>query len=483
MYREPNTNAFQSRETAENRAVSTLFARSLPHNVLLVPLRWLVKGNVAKLMSDIAIRADNLAKLYRIGSSPQAKYATLRDRIATALSAPLKRFTALARAGRDEEFEHIWALKDVSFEVRCGEVVGIIGYNGAGKSTLLKILSRITEPTRGLATIHGRVGSLLEVGTGFHPELTGRENVYLNGAILGMRKTEIERKFDEIVMFAEIEKFIDTPVKFYSSGMYVRLAFAVAAHLEPDILVIDEVLAVGDARFQKKCLNKMQDVGAQGRTVLFVSHNMSTITRLCERTILLGDGHVMDDGPSYRVVSTYLSAGRGVTAQREWPEPETAPGGEVARLRAVRVRLQNGEVSEGVDIREPVAIETEYEVLQPGCELLLHHHFVNEEGLRLFTALDLDPQWRKKPRPSGYYVSTAWVPGNLLSEGTLYVHPCMNIIGKMGVEAEQFSVSEAVAFQVIDSLDGDSARGDWVGRLGGVVRPMLKWETQFKPAQ
>ena len=215
----------------------------------------------------------------------------------------------------------IWALKDVSFDINRGEVVGIIGRNGAGKSTLLKILSEITEPTEGRVEIHGRVGSLLEVGTGFHPELTGRENVYLNGAILGMKRAEIERKFDEIVAFAEVEKFIDTPVKHYSSGMYLRLAFAVAAHLEPEILIVDEVLAVGDAAFQKKCLGKMAGVAKEGRTVLFVSHNMPAITRLCERAILLDEGRLLQDGVSHQVVKAYLNAGLGTTAMREWPDP------------------------------------------------------------------------------------------------------------------------------------------------------------------
>src|SRR6266849_2881953 len=296
-------------------------------------------------MSDIAVKCEHLSKRYRIGE--QERYKALRDVIADGLYAPIKwartaldgrRMTVDGNgAGPRSSFlghpssvagrsDHIWALDDVSFEVKRGEVVGIIGRNGAGKSTLLKILSRITKPTKGQAEIHGRVGSLLEVGTGFHPELTGRENIYLNGAILGMHKGEIERKFDEIVAFAEVERFIDTPVKHYSSGMQTRLGFAVAAHLEPEILIVDEVLAVGDARFQKKCLNKMQDVGQQGRTVLFVSHNMSAITRLCERAILVEEGRILHDGPSSEVVAAYLASGLGTTAAREWPDSANAPG-------------------------------------------------------------------------------------------------------------------------------------------------------------
>src|SRR5690348_9588702 len=256
------------------------------------------------------IAVEGLSKRYRIGG--RQVHNSLRDAVAALVRSPFK---SLRSNGSGNT---IWALDDVTFEVAPGEVVGIIGRNGAGKSTLLKILSQITRPTKGRIALNGRVGSLLEVGTGFHPELTGRENMYLNGAILGMSRTEISRKFDEIVAFAEIEKFIDTPVKFYSSGMYVRLAFAVAAHLEPEILIVDEVLAVGDVRFQKKCLNKMQDVGQQGRTVVFVSHSMAAITRLCSRTILLDEGRVLADGPTHQVVADYLNAGLGTSAEREW---------------------------------------------------------------------------------------------------------------------------------------------------------------------
>ena len=270
-------------------------------------------------MSDLAIRVENLSKEYRIGSHQNGDrrfgYKSLRDVLTEALAAPLRRASRLLRGeayAAAEMNETIWALKDVSFEVKRGEVVGIIGRNGAGKSTLLKILSRITEPTEGQAAIYGRVGSLLEVGTGFHPELTGRENIYLNGAILGMRRVDIERQFDEIVAFAEVEKFIDTPVKHYSSGMYLRLAFAVAAHLEPEILLVDEVLAVGDAQFQKKCLGKMGDVAEQGRTVLFISHNMAAMRTLCQRGILLNAGQVAYDGDISLSVLKYMDhAGSG----------------------------------------------------------------------------------------------------------------------------------------------------------------------------
>jgi len=256
-------------------------------------------------MSDVAIRVENLSKQYRIGA-PQARYKTLRESLVDMAAAPARRLRRLGQPS--PENETIWALKDVSFDVKKGEVVGIIGRNGSGKTTLLKILSRITEPTEGYAEIKGRVGSLLEVGTGFHPELTGRENIYLNGAILGMKRTEIDEKFDEIVAFSEIEKFLDTPVKRYSSGMYVRLAFSVAAHLEPEILLVDEVLAVGDAAFQKKCLGKMGDVAKEGRTVLFVSHNMMAIAELCERAVTLDRGTVVAIEEPLTAVQRYLSS-------------------------------------------------------------------------------------------------------------------------------------------------------------------------------
>jgi lipopolysaccharide transport system ATP-binding protein len=419
-------------------------------------------------MGKLAIRAENLAKQYRIGG-PQTQYRTIRESLVDILAAPFKRL-------KGSTVETIWALEQVSFEIQHGEVVGIIGRNGAGKSTLLKLLSRITEPTRGRAELYGRIGSLLEVGTGFHPELTGRENVFLNGAILGMSRAEIRRKFDEIVAFAEVERFLDTPVKRYSSGMQVRLAFAVAAHLEPEILLVDEVLAVGDAGFQKKCLNKMEGIGQEGRTVIFVSHNMPAVTRLCERTILLDEGRVVSDGPSPRVVNVYLRSGIGTTAARLWKGTHDAPGNDVVRARAVRVRNGEGQITDAIDIRQPVGIEVEFEVLQPGHVLVPNLHFFNEEGTFLFIAIDLDPDWRRRPRPRGRYVSTAWVPGNFLSEGTLVVGAAVSTVDPVHVH---FFERDAVAFQVIDSLDGDSARGDFGGPMPGVVRPMLRWTTEY----
>jgi lipopolysaccharide transport system ATP-binding protein len=294
-----------------------------------------------------------------------------------------------------------------------------------------------------------------------------------------MRKTEIARKFDEIVAFAEVEKFIDTPVKRYSSGMYLRLAFAVAAHLEPEILIVDEVLAVGDASFQTKCLGKMEDVRRQGRTVLFVSHNMNAITRLCQRTILLEAGGIIADAPSHQVVRKYLESGIGLSATREWPDPEKAPGGSIVRLRAVRVRSENAGTAEAMDIRRPIALDMHYDVLEPGHILSGFYELYNEEGVQVFSAVDLDPSWQRRPRPVGCYQSTAWIPGNLLSEGTFLVGA--GVTAMKPQLTELLYESNAVAFQVCDPLEGNSARGDWTDEWGGVVRPLLKWETQYSP--
>ena len=341
---------------------------------------------------------------------------------------------------------------------------------------MLKVLARITEPTAGRVEIYGRVGSLLEVGTGFHPELTGRENIYLNGAILGMSRAEIRAKFDEIVAFSEIGEFIDTPVKRYSSGMYLRLAFAVAAHLDPEILLVDEVLAVGDARFQRKCLDKMEDVRQAGRTVLFVSHNMPAITRLCPRTLLIEDGTISFDGPSPTAVNLYLGSGASTNAARAWKDLAKAPGNEIVRLCSVRVRTEEGEICESVDIRKPVGIEMEFDVLQPGHVLVPNYKFVNQEGLCVFSASEHDDYWRRRPRPRGHYVSTAWIPGNFLAEGALIIGAAISTMDPVRVHVFE---RDCVAVQVVDSLDGNSARGDYAGPVPGMVRPLLKWTSEF----
>ena len=435
--------------------------------------------------SNIAISVENISKCYRLGVKEDL-HDTFANTVLDCIKSPLKNFRKYQSLYNfddihpDQDYfpsDIIWALRDISFKVEKGEVVGIIGVNGAGKSTLLKILSKITAPTSGRATIRGRISSLLEVGTGFHPELTGRENIYLNGTILGMRKKEIDDNFDEIVDFSGIEKFIDTPVKRYSSGMRVRLAFAVAAYLEPEILIIDEVLAVGDARFQKKCLDKMNDFGQHGRTVIFVSHNMPAVTRLCPRTILLNGGQVMEDGPSHKIVGAYMNADKGVQAEHSWYDLMEAPGDEVVRLCSVRVRNQDGQIKEAVDIRQPVSIEMEYEVLQSGHEVRVYFHVMNEEGILAFTSVDHDPTWKNKPRQIGRYASAAWIPGDLLSEGMYFIRPRIDTLDP---QIRRVIINDVVAIHVVDNMNGNGARGDVAGRLKGVVRPLLKWETQYK---
>jgi len=425
-------------------------------------------------MSGAIIAFEDLSKCYVINHRFD-RDNRLRHTLERALRAPWERLRGRA-PGPATTQETFWALRNVNLKIAPGEVVGIVGRNGAGKSTLLKILSRITEPTSGRVRLRGRTASLLEVGTGFHPELTGRENVFLNGAILGMSRVEIRRKFDEIIAFAEIEQFVDTPVKRYSSGMYVRLAFAVAAHLDPEILVVDEVLAVGDAKFQKKCLDKMDDAGRTGRTVLFVSHNMQAVTRLSSRCVLLTAGKVALDGAPHEVATAYLTSGVGSSAERTWSDVDTAPGDDVVRLTAVRVRSESGVLVTAIDIRQSVGVELEYEVLEPGHVFDAHFCLRNEDGVLLFVSLDVDPVWRRRRRPVGRYVSTGWIPGNLLAEG------CMSVDAHMVTlmpEALHFRVRDAVGFRVVDCLEaGDTARGDYPRPIPGVMRPLLRWTTE-----
>jgi lipopolysaccharide transport system ATP-binding protein len=345
-------------------------------------------------MSDIAITVQNLGKMYRIGARQNAR-RTFREAMIGLVQAPWHRLRWIGKDLPTEE--SIWALQGVSFEVRQGEVVGIIGRNGAGKSTLLKILTRITEPTEGRARVKGRVGSLLEVGTGFHPELTGRENIFLNGAILGMSRAEIHRKFDEIVAFSEVEKFIDTPIKRYSSGMQVRLAFAVAAHLEPEVLIVDEVLAVGDVEFQKKCLGKMEDVAAIGRTVLFVSHNMPAVKSLCERALLLHVGRVMCEGNVNQVVETYLEAGTEVSNTGIISDDAPRSGTGEVRVRQVELLdLETNPVSQ-IYLGQPFRIALTLNVLKHVEGAIVGIGISSQDGLMITTSYSIDggqPPWR-----------------------------------------------------------------------------------------
>jgi len=437
---------------------------------------------------DKSIKVEKLGKCYRIGVKEKMN-DSLVSSIFNFVKKPLANFRkhrslykfdkSISNSFSDSNHSDIiWALKDITFEVNKGERVGIIGRNGAGKSTLLKILCKITVPTIGLARVHGKISSLLEVGTGFHQELTGRENIYLNGAVLGMKKNEIDHKFDEIVDFSGVEKFLDTPVKRYSSGMRVRLAFSVAAHLEPEILIVDEVLAVGDAEFQKKCLNKMQEVAKDGKTIIFVSHNMQALIKLCSRAILLEEGRIVNDGPAHKVVTSYLKSDTETSASREWKDPSKAPAGDVARLHAVRVVDKNQCITETIEIQDSVGIEMTYELFKSGFILAPHYHFFTEDGTHAFVTVDIDPNWQKRPRPAGYYTSIAWIPGNLLSEGIYYVH--CNFITLYPL-TPQFVAPDAVSFNVIDKGNPNTARGeDWTYHMPGAVRPLLKWETKYQ---
>jgi lipopolysaccharide transport system ATP-binding protein len=426
------------------------------------------------------ILVENLGKRYRIGLAPQ-RYRTLSENISQALKRPFRRAGAMFRRSVGQDVlqpgeEYIWALQDINFEVQHGQVLGIIGRNGAGKSTLLKILSRITEPTTGSVTIRGRVGSLLEVGTGFHPELTGRENIFLNGAILGMRNAEIERKFDEIVVFSEVEQFIDTPVKRYSSGMYLRLAFAVAAHLEPEILVVDEVLAVGDAEFQKKCLGKMSDVAREGRTVLFVSHNMSAILRLTQESIVLEKGHLVMRAPSAEAVDTYLSSGNAKAGERIWDADEVPADAAPFRPIALRLLDRTGKIVATVRSTEAFKIEMEYALAGPLTGLRIGIYLTTSRGEHVLTSFDTDDQKhfeKHGSRPAGHYVSGCVLPPDLLNGGRY----------TLGVNASSYRVrryfmdEQALTFNV----DTSGAPGmQWAEPRPGILRPRLEWKIEAR---
>ncbi|HWN10338.1 MAG TPA: ABC transporter ATP-binding protein [Pyrinomonadaceae bacterium] len=418
------------------------------------------------------IRVEGLSKQYQVGAR-KAGDTSLSETITGALGAPLR---VMRRRFKDPAAETVWALKDVDFEVHSGEVVGVIGRNGAGKSTLLKILSRITEPTTGRAELYGRVGSLLEVGTGFHPELTGRENVFLNGAVMGMRRGEIQRKFDEIVAFAEIDRFLDTPVKRYSSGMYMRLAFAVAAHLDPEILLVDEVLAVGDAAFQAKCLDKMGEVAKGGRTVIYISHNLGSLATLCQRAILLVEGRKCGEGPTVEIINQYISGGREVSGERIWLDPQSAPGNEKIRLHSVRI-VSGGEVTAEVDIQNDVRVEIEFWNLRPGARIMTSIHLLDKMRVGVLSSANMHSanlahdEWFNQPHPEGLYRTVCTIPGNFLNEGRYHINALV-LTDVMNIEV---FAEEAVTFTVHES---GAMRKEFGGHWLGVVRPRLAWQSE-----
>lgn len=413
------------------------------------------------------IKADGLSKSYIIDHNGEVPYGTLRDALASRIRRAALRLVRPAdtRTGLESTTrEEFWALRDVSFTVQQGERVGLIGRNGAGKSTLLKILSRITEPTRGSVEIHGRVASLLEVGTGFHPELTGRENIYLNGAILGMRKTEIRRKFDEIVDFAEVEKFLDTPVKRYSSGMYVRLAFAVAAHLEPEVLIVDEVLAVGDTRFQEKCLGKMRSIGSSGRTLIFVSHNMRVIAELCDRAYWIDSGMISSQGEPRLVIKEYLANGLRSSANWE-PPPEVAEG--AFQYHGVWVTGDGFDANGATTGDTPVEIHFEYSILRQLPEGRLAFILVNQEGVTVLSSSSTDETpTLNRVWPIGRTHVKCTIPGMLLPPGRY------SVTIATPSEAGNYTVHEnAIGFTILE-LNTLTARDNRTG----VLAPLLLWQ-------
>lgn len=429
-------------------------------------------------MTTPIIIVENLGKSFRIGRATTHGPMSLREALATQASKLFRKRSADDRPDSpDEEF---WALRDVSFAVEPGQIVGIIGRNGAGKSTLLKVMSRITEPTTGRIRLRGRVASLLEVGTGFHPELTGRENIFLNGAILGMTRREIRSKFDEIAAFSEVEKFLDTPVKRYSSGMYVRLAFAVAAHLEPEILVIDEVLAVGDADFQKKCLGKMRTMHTEGRTVLVVSHQMSMINALCDRGIVLKRGQIVFDGTTSDAVMHYLSQGGvGGSAQLDADEEGRVIGNSYARLHKAWLTRADDTPANAFDLDEPIKVWMEYTVLQAGLrQTYPNFHFFDELGSYLFVSSGVTPRDIERINRPGRWICHCTVPPRLLNTGTFTVGVAVTSLNP-GIDVAFFERG-ALMFQVTEdmSVTLDTTRVGYAGPMPGTIRPQLDWTVE-----
>lgn len=414
-----------------------------------------------------AINVRNLGKKYILDHQQQERYTALRDVLASGAKHWKDRLFNKKSPDIDPAHEEFWALKELDFDIQQGDRIGIIGRNGAGKSTLLKILSRITEPTTGRFNIAGRVASLLEVGTGFHPELTGRENIFLNGAILGMSKAEIRRKFDEIVAFAEIEKFLDTPVKRYSSGMYVRLAFAVAAHLEPEILIIDEVLAVGDAQFQKKCLGKMDEVSEQGRTILFVSHNMAMISNLCQKGIVLDAGRMVFEGPVSEAIMHYY---------RNANEKNNA-GGQHEGANAALLSAELHGLGDALDltIHDELVVRMKYRIKRAFTgKCVPNFHFFAPDGSVAFVSSADDVE----PLAPGDYVVECSIPGNLLNEGAYFVGIAITTFYDAGSYEVEFFDRNALTFNVIDPMDARSNRYGYGGAIPGMLRPKLDWKIE-----
>jgi lipopolysaccharide transport system ATP-binding protein len=424
-------------------------------------------------MSSTAISVENISKVYRLG---QIGGATLKEDFARWWAKMSGKPDPLLKIGEEHHArqigEEFWALQNVSFNVREGEVLGVIGRNGAGKSTLLKILSQVTAPTSGEIKIKGRIASLLEVGTGFHQELTGRENIFLNGAILGMSKAEIRRKLDEIIDFSGIEQFIDTPVKRYSSGMFVRLAFAVAAHLEPEILIVDEVLAVGDADFQKKCMGKMQNVSKGGKTILFVSHNMAAISKLCQHCALFDGGRLKLLGSTEEVVPHYLKSGEQANGVRVWRDTDVKSSDPRLKIHSLRILAPNGTLTGRIDIEKPLTIEIEYDIIETFPQFRIGLWVIAPDGAIAFSTADsFDPSYDEGPRNAGLYISRCVIPENLLNEGFYNLTLTADIPHKKVLFYE-----ESVLGFFVEQTGGLAAR--FPDKWPGAVRPHLNWQTQ-----
>ncbi|MFH1509267.1 MAG: ABC transporter ATP-binding protein [bacterium] len=414
-------------------------------------------------MKNIAIKCENLGKEYKIGSSE--KYLSIRDSIVSVIKYPID----LLKGKKRKRKEKIWALKDASFEIEKGEVIGIIGKNGAGKSTLLKLLCKITEPTEGEVVIKGKVASLLEVGTGFHEELTGRENIYLNGAILGMKKKEIDEKFEQIVKFSGVEKFLDTPVKRYSSGMKVRLAFSVAAHIEPEILLVDEVLAVGDVEFQNKCMGKMNEITkGSGRTILFVSHNMGAIRSLCKKCILLDKGRLVDYGDTDGIIKKYLGEHIISSGEKVWKDGLMDRKVDGLIVEAIRVKNDNNEIISGALSNEPISIEIDYELKNDIPSFKIGFRLETDMGVAIFSAFDIDYKNDSHISKKGRYRSTFIIPKHLLNQNDYFVTLIGGTIG---------GIRMIVIEQIIRiRIEGLIRSGRVFRKRYGIINPKLKWQ-------
>ncbi len=422
-------------------------------------------------MTKNIIEVKNLSKQYRLGAIGSRTIKHDFNRWFAAVRGkedPYLKIGSVNDRTKTSGSDYVWSLKDINFEVKPGEALGIIGKNGAGKSTLLKILSRVTSPTIGTVRAKGRIASLLEVGTGFHPELTGRENIFLNGAIMGMSRMEIQKKFDEIVDFSGVEKYIDTPVKRYSSGMYVRLAFAVAAHLEPEILIVDEVLAVGDAEFQKKCLGKMQDVSENGgRTVLFVSHNMQAVQNLCTRAILLKHGSVLHEGSTESVITSYLSTESLNKMHQFWDDENTAPGNEFAKVKSIQLVPETRQNFKSIDVRTPLKVKFEFWNYVPNARLSLSMHLFSLTGDCVFDVTSPLEEFGV-----GLVQGECEIPGNFLNDGVYTV----DMLIVKNTFSTVFKLKEGITFEVADFRENTAYYGKWIG----AVRPKLPFTINAK---